>query len=248
MKNQIFNENNLITMSKMTDKSIDGIITSPPYGLRMYTKRKDCYYNNGYADIDNLSEEDYIDTRIKEFKEFSRVLKDKGVILYNMSYNNANAILPILLMSEIHQQTDLTVIDIISWIKSQNIPFQTSPRLLSRKSEQVYVIVKKSHLHDFTANKKISKINSKTGQKFYKNYINIIEARNNDNILCKLKSAFSEDFVTKIADIYFPEESIIYDPFMGIGTTARACKKTNRYFIGSELDKELYDISIKLLV
>ena len=34
---------------------------------------------------------------------------------------------------------------------------------------------------------------------------------------------------------------------MGIGTTARACKKSNRNYIGSELDKEHFDISISLL-
>ncbi len=34
------------------------IICSPPYNIT--TKRKDNYYNNGYSDIDNLSEEDYM--------------------------------------------------------------------------------------------------------------------------------------------------------------------------------------------
>ena len=48
-------------------------------------------------------------------------------------------------------------------------------------------------------------------------------------------------------NIYFPEESLIYDPFMGIATTARACKKNNRNFIGSELDKEHYEIGNELL-
>ena len=245
MKNKIFNEDNLLTMGLMSDRSISGIITSPPYNIT--TKRKDEYYNNGYSDRDNLSEDEYLNRRILEFKEFSRVMDDKGVICYNISYHNENPVLPTLLMTRIHQETNLTIADIITWKKSNAIPFQTSPTKLSRICELVYIIVKKEHLHDFTTNKQVSKINKKTNQKFYKNYINLVEAKNNDNIKCKLKASFSEDFVIKLIDIYFPEESLIYDPFNGIGTTSRACKKNNRFYIGSELDKEHFDISQSLL-
>ena len=245
MRNKIFNENNIETMNRITDKTISGIITSPPYNIT--TKRKDSYYNNGYSENDNLTEEEYLEIRTTEFKEFSRIMIDRGVICYNISYHNENPILPTLLMTKIHNETDLTIADIITWKKSNSIPFQTSPTKLSRICELVYVIVKKKHLHDFITNKKISKINKKTNQKFYKNYTNLIEAKNNDGIKCKLKASFSEDFVEKLLNIYFPEESTIYDPFMGIGTTSRACYKSNRYFIGSELDKEHYDISTSLL-
>ena len=73
MINKIFCESNLITMGRMPDKFISGIITSPPYNLT--SKRKDCYYNNGYANRDNLSQEDYLSTRLSEFKEFERIIK-----------------------------------------------------------------------------------------------------------------------------------------------------------------------------
>lgn len=245
MTNQFFNENNLETMVRIPDKFIDGIITSPPYNIT--SKRKDVYYNNGYSDIDNLSQEEYLEMRTNEFNQFSRILKDDGVICYNISYHNENPILPTLLMSKIHQETNLTVADIITWKKSTAIPFQTSPTKLSRISELVYIIVKKEQLHSFKTNKQISKINEKTGQKFYRNYTNLIEAKNNDGIKCKLKASFSEDFVNKLIEIYFPVNSIIYDPFMGIGTTARACIKSNRNYIGSELDKEHFDISLSLI-
>lgn len=232
-------------MIRISDGSISGIITSPPYNIT--SKRKDVYYNNGYSNIDGLSEDEYLRVRVYEFVQFSRILENTGVICYNISYHNENPILPTLLISKIHKETDLTVADIITWKKSTSIPFQTSPTKLSRICELVYVIVKKEFLHEFKTNKEISKINEKTGQKFYKNYTNLIEAKNNDSIKCKLKASFSEDFVTKLLDIYFHEGSLIYDPFMGIGTTARACKKSSRNYIGSELDKEHFDISISLL-
>jgi DNA modification methylase len=243
--NTIYNEPNMNTMAQMPDKFINGVITSPPYNI--VTKRSDCYYNNGYSDIDGLTEEQYIEVRLKEFNEFNRIIIDKGVILYNISYHNENPILPILLLSEIHKQTNLTLADMISWKKPHSIPFQTSPNKLSRIVEQVYVIVNKQHLQDFKANKTISKINAKTGQKFYKNYVNYVEAKNNDGIKCDLKASYSTELVSKLIDIYFEPNSTIYDPFNGIGTTALACKTKGLNYIASEINEDFYNITLDRL-
>ena len=240
MINQIYNENNLITMSNIPDKFIDGIITSPPYNIT--SKRNDVYYNNGYSEIDNLTEEEYIKVRVNEFKEMERVIKDKGVILYNISYHNENPILPLLLITEVHKQTDLTIADIISWKKPNSIPFQSSSTKLSRIVEQIYVIVKKEQLHTFRTNKEISKINEKTKQKFYKGYNNLIEAKNNDGIKCNLKASYSTELVSKLINIYFPKPSLIYDCFSGIATTAIACRENGLDYIGSELNEEFWKI------
>jgi DNA modification methylase len=238
--NQIYNQSNMETMLQMPDSFVDGIITSPPYNFT--SKRKDVYYNNGYSNLDCLTEEQYIQTRIEEFRQFQRILKDEGVILYNISYHNENPILPLLLITEVHKQTDLTVADMISWKKSHSIPFQTSPTKLSRIVEQVYVIVKKDRLHTFKTNKEVSKINEKTGQKFYKGYNNLIEAKNNDGIICDLKASYSTELVSKLIDIYFPKQSVIYDPFSGIGTTSVACKKLGLNYIGSEINEKFWKI------
>ena len=44
-----------------------------------------------------------------------------------------------------------------------------------------------------------------------------------------------------------PEGKIILDPFMGSGTTALACRRSNKHFIGFEINKEYYQKSIKRL-
>ena len=93
----------------------------------------------------------------------------------------------------------------------------------------------------------MSSFNEKTGQKFYKNYVNLIEAKNNDGYKCKLKASYSQELVDKIIDIYFKSGSLIYDPFSGIGTTQLSCIKNHCYYIGSELDKEHYYILINRL-
>lgn len=240
--NNIFNENNMDTMNKIPDKYLSGIICSPPYNVA--TKRKDNYYNNGYSDIDNLTEDQYLEVRLNEFIEFSRIIKDDGVICYNISYTTDNPILPTLLVTKIHNETDLTLSDIISWKKSNSMPFQSNSNRLSRIVELIYIFVKKDNIKTFKANKEISTINERTGQKFFKHYVNFIEAKNNDGYKCKLKASYSQDLVNNLINIYFSEGSIIYDPFMGIGTTALSCIENKLYYIGSELDLEHYNISI----
>ncbi len=89
-KNIIYNESCIKTLPRMDNKSIDGIITSPPYNIN--TERSDSYYNNGYSDLDGLSEEEYLQVRTNEFTQFSRIIKDTGVICYNISYAKENPI------------------------------------------------------------------------------------------------------------------------------------------------------------
>jgi len=101
IKNKIYNENNLKTMNRLDDNSIDGIITSPPYNLGKnpnHRKLSEDDYNLYIDNIDNLSEEEYLEIRINEFKEFQRIMKNDGVILYNMSYSKENPMLPLILL------------------------------------------------------------------------------------------------------------------------------------------------------
>ena len=44
---------------------------------------------------------------------------------------------------------------------------------------------------------------------------------------------------------FVPEEYVIVEPFSGSGTTAVACIKEHRHFIGFELNKEYYDKSLQ---
>jgi len=43
------------------------------------------------------------------------------------------------------------------------------------------------------------------------------------------------------------ENDLILDPFMGSGTTAEACKRLNRKFIGFEINKKYYEASLNRL-
>jgi len=228
-------------MKDIPDGSVNYVITSPPYNIA--TKRTDCYYNNGYSHQDGLPEADYINSRTMEFTEFKRILYDDGLVIYNLSYHSENPSLPIKLLYNLLDEW--TVVEMVSWKKGNAIPFQTSPRKLSRVVEMIYVLCKKGQENSYTTNKQKSKVNTKTGQTFYKNDVNFVEARNNDKIATTNKATYSTELVEKLLVMFAPIGSIILDPFMGVGTTGMACKNLNRNFIGIELDEVYFKIAEK---
>ena len=41
------------------------------------------------------------------------------------------------------------------------------------------------------------------------------------------------------------KDDVILDPFMGTGATGVACLETGRKFVGVEIDKKYYDVSVE---
>jgi DNA modification methylase len=58
---------------------------------------------------------------------------------------------------------------------------------------------------------------------------------------------YSDDLIKKPILAGCPEGGLIYDPFMGSGSTAEACLRANRKFIGSEMSEEYIKIANKRL-
>lgn len=236
MINEFHNEDCLVTMSKMDDQFIDLVLTSPPYNM---TKRK-----GGYADKikrydqynDWKTEDEYINWTINIFKNINRVLKKNGVILYNFSYSIETPSLPYLLISELINHTDFMVADTIIWKKSNSIPHPASYNRLNRIIEFVFVICRKKELKTFNCYKQVVKTSPKN-QNYYEIIDNFITAKNNDGSTDINKATFSTEFCEKLLKIYGQEGIIVYDPFMGTGTTAVACKNLNMNFIGSEISE-----------
>ena len=229
--NTMYCESNLETMSKMTNEFIDCVLTSPPYNI-FNTKAKDRGYD--YYE-DNKTDLEYIDWTIEIFNEFNRVLKKDGVVIYNMGYGTENPNLMSLTIANIIQKTNFSLADIIVWKKSTAMPNSPSKNRLTRICEFVYIFCRKDELYSFNANKKI--ISESNNAKFYESINNYIDAPNNDESNELNKATFSTKFVRKLLNIYAKENSIVYDPFMGTGTTAKACIIDNHKFIGSELSQ-----------
>ena len=137
-----------------------------------------------------------------------------------------------------------------TWKKKSALPNNVSTNKLTRITEFVFVICRKEEYKTFRANKKVTKIGS-NGQKYYENVFNYIEAPNNDGP-CKLnKATYSSDLCLQLLSIYATNDSKVYDPFMGTGTTAIACdmfnEGTEMVCTGSELSEAQVEFSKKRL-
>ena len=89
--------------------------------------------------------------------------------------------------------------------------------------------------NNYTNNRKI-KTKGKNGQNYYEVVYNYIKARNNDGSTKHINQAtFSTDLCAQLLNIYTSVNDLIYDPFIGTGTTAIACFQTQRHCIGTEI-------------
>lgn len=240
--NKIYCESNLETMSRMPDGFIDLVLTSPPYNIIRPNST-----DRGY-DLykDGMSNEDYIEWTLSMFKEFNRVLKKDSIVLYNMSYGSENTILMSLLIADVIRKSDFTLADIIVWKKKSATPNNVSHNKMTRIVEFVYVFCRKDELNTFNCNKKVLS-KRETGQLIYENVFNFISAPNNDSSVDINKATFSSEFVRKLLSMYAKPNSLVYDPFMGTGTTAKACIIDRHSFIGSEISQGQVDYSLKRL-
>ena len=60
-------------------------------------------------------------------------------------------------------------------------------------------------------------------------------------------AVFPEELIKTIIENFSKKNDVIYDPFLGTGTTAVVAKKLGRKYLGSELLKSYYKISQKRL-
>lgn len=221
-------------MNQMDEKSVQLILTSPPYNASI---RKDNHKYPGGNYNDALSDPEYIEWSVKIFEGYQRILKDTGVVAYNMSYTTFSPSLPYLVIAEILKRTDFVLVDTLAWKKRNAVPLSGHPNRLTRICEFVYIFVKKDHAEDFDCNKIVSSI-SKTGQKYFRTYYNFIEAKNNDGSVDIHKATYSSDFAKYFIDLYSFKDSLVLDNFMGTGTTAVGCIDLDRNWIGMDMCEE----------
>jgi DNA modification methylase len=228
--NKIYCGDTVETMGKINDGSIDLILTSPPY---LASIRNDNHKYPGAKDQikDNQSVDDYLEWIIDNFKEYERILKKDGVVVFNFSYTTFNPSLPYFLINEVFQNTDFRIYDTFAWKKKSAMPVSGHPNRVTRIVEMVYIFAKTPY---FKANKTVSSV-SRTGQKYYNNYYNFIEARNNDGKVEGHEATFSTDLASFFIDLYSKENEIVLDNFSGTGTTPYASSKMNRQYIGIDL-------------
>ena len=228
--NQIFNENNLDTILKMPDKFLDLVITDPPYWHKKSpaTTTKNTQYktNSSFSNSKLFRADGFM---MKEMSDF------KGDDVNNF----LNAIFPKMkIMNAYFFCNDTLVPYYCMWAEANNFNFSIliweKPLSIINKnrfSQNIEYIVR---IYDYGTG-----LNSISTNKFY----NKVKKYNQTEKIHPTQKPLN--LIKELILLSSNENDLIYDGFIGSGTTAIACIDENRNYIGSELDKEHYKKAIQ---
>lgn len=218
----IINDDCRSVIKNIPDNSVDFILTDPPYNLSQHSTGNISLYgrapmNNDVAAWDkiNFNPEEWAD-------EFIRILKPTGNLFIFTSYNQLGR-----------------------WYNCLDKKFDTSNFMIWHKTNPAPKIFKAGFLNS------CEMIFTCWNKKHTWNFISQSEMHNFiESPICMRPERLSSpkhptqkptSILKKMIKIASNEQDIIFDPFMGVGSTGVAALQLNRKFIGVELDKIYFD-------
>lgn len=245
-KNIFLLGDNLSTMKKIKDNTIDLIFADPPYNMNLQKKlfRPNGDEFNGVNDEWDKYEslKDYDNQAEKWLKECLRILKPDGSFWVIGSFQNIHRIGYIL------QDLGAWIINEIVWEKTNPVPNFAGTRFVNSQETLLWVVKRKNAKYTF---------NYKT-MKFLNNGKQMKSVWSFP--ICSGNERLRNEFGKKVHSTQKPLAlleriilassnygDLVLDPFSGTGTTAHAAKKWGRKYIGIELNKDYYNASIERL-
>ena len=206
----------------MNGQKADLIFTSPPYNGNTNVNGNKLYENNT---LDNKTEEEYL-IFLDEIKNtFYTILKSKGIICWNIMYNN-NSRQSFIKNVNRFIESGLFLTETIIW-KKNAIPI---PKGLARAFEFIFVF-QKDEL-DFTYKEK------------YVYSENFWEISNAKTQIENHKACFPVELPTRGIKLFTTENMILFEPFTGSGTTMVASHQLKRKCYGMELDPKYCQVIV----
>lgn len=213
----ILNADCVKTMSQMETKSVDLVIADPPFGLNFDGK------NNAYNRDRTLVEDGYIDIAPEDYSEFSfrwinelpRIMNKFASAYIFSGWNNLYHIL-----DAIEQTEELTVINHLIW--EYNFGVFTKKKYVDNCYHVIF-LVKDPDNYFF------NKIEWYPQSVFH---FNRIYKRG----LMKNGTCLPLEVVQRCIDFSSMPGDLVFDPFMGNGTTAMTAKANFRHYYGTELN------------
>ena len=255
MKNNIYNENCLATMERMPDDFVDLTVTSPPYDdLRTYGGSSDFDFENICQSLyrvtktggvvvwvvtDQVIDGDESGSSFKQalyfketgFKLFDTMIWEKAhfALSSNDSYFNVFEYMfvftkgKIRTKNHIKDRINLTAGQVYKAGAQGN---RTTKGDIKLRSKQINTAV-----HGKRGN--IWRINTGNGK----------AAQN--KIAHEHPAIFPEKLVSDHIQSWSNEGDVVYDPFLGSGTTAYVAKLLNRIYVGSEISPAYFELAQK---
>lgn len=223
MLNEIINDDCFNVLPNIKDKSIDVIITDPPYNISKksnFKKSSDkvrfTKMTHDFGDWDTDIDLD------KLFQEYKRILKSGGTLIMFYDIWKCN------LLKETAERYGFTQPRVCLWLKKNPVPLNSKNNYLSNASEYFFT---------FTKGKKPT-FNSSYDKGIY------------EYSLCHEKGRFhpTQKPLPLIIDIVEKHSNIgdvVLDTFSGSGTIGVACIETDRKYILIEKNENYYNLSVE---
>ena len=205
-------------MKELPDESIDLIVTDPPYLMSYKTGRRKDKKHKFCTEIAGDDDEELIK---KYIAECYRIMKNDTAMYMFCNSNKVD-----FFKQELEKY--FTIKNMIIWVKNNHTAGDLVAQL-GKKYELIFLVnkgrcpIRNGRITDVWEFAKVS----------------------GNNLLHQNQKPIEliEQCIKKHSD----EGAIVFDGFMGSGTTAVACINTGRHYIGCELDPEYFDIACKRL-
>ena len=231
--NHIF-QKSCTDMSELPNNSVHLVVTSPPYNV-----------NKDYDIEMNLDE--YLAFLRSVFLEVKRVLVDTGRLCINIAGIGRKPYIPL------HSYLSLLLIELgfnmrgdIIWYKKSAVrslafgSWMSASNPVLRDSHEYVLVFSKGATKRTNPNKKVDSISKLDFLTQTKSVWHIAPSSAKK---IGHPAPFPIELAKKLIELYSFEKDIVLDPFLGSGTTAIACIKTNRHYIGYETSKEYVELA-----
>jgi site-specific DNA-methyltransferase (adenine-specific) len=223
-------------MHQLPDSCVHLMVTSPPYNVR--------------KDYDeDLTLTEYLTILRSVFQETYRVLVPGGRACINIANLGRKPYIPLNgYVSQIMTETGFLMRGEIIWDKAASSGSSTawgswksaSNPTLRDVHEYILVFSKMRFNRD-----KVERDSTINRDEFleYSKSIWSFQTESAKNV--GHPAPFPEELPYRLIQLYTFEDEVVLDPFIGSGTTAVACIKTNRHFVGYDIDEGYLKIAKK---
>lgn len=223
-------------MKKIPDKSVDLVLTDPPYNISKLNDnrdrsrlsspimRRESPLKYDFGKWDNMERKDFLNFTSSWVTECCRVLVEGGTFI---SFFNKE---DVSFLGWTAKELGVRTRTIFTWCKSNPVP---SFRKVNYLSATEFVWIGSKGEKAWTFNFKM--------QKEMMNYMITPNASSYGKT--KHPTEKPEKVIKHLGVIHTNLNNTVLDPFMGSGTTGVACAELGRSFIGIEIDKGYFNIA-----
>lgn len=215
--------NNLDVLKTISDKSVDLVVTDPPYNI----SKKNNFETMNRQGID-FGEWDKNADLLSWMNELPRIVKKGASIIVFNDWRNLGIIAKEL------EEKGFLIKDIIRWEKTNPMPRNRDRRYIVDYEFAIWAVENhaKWKFH-------------RQSDKYDRSEIRVPIASASEKTFGAHPTQKPVKLMEELLLRHSDKNDIVLDPFMGSGSTGIACLNTNRDFIGIELDENYFEIAKK---